>query len=134
MNETLEVIDLGRRGYLETLELQRALRLERLDGRQPNDILLLVEHEPTYTLGRGTRTSSLPVSPDVLRSRGATVVEIERGGDVTWHGPGQLVGYPIVSLRERGLLQVHRLKCTRRRRRPAHVRAPARPAASLLQG
>ena len=66
MNETLEVIDLGRRGYLETLELQRALRLERLDGRQPNDILLLVEHEPTYTLGRGTRTSSLPVSPDVL--------------------------------------------------------------------
>ena len=98
MNDTLEVIDLGRRGYLETLEMQRALRLERLDGRQPNDILLLVEHEPTYTLGRGTRTSSLPVSPDMLRSRGATVVEIERGGDVTWHGPGQLVGYPILDL------------------------------------
>ena len=98
MTPALDVIDLGRRGYLETLELQRALRLERLDGRQPNDLLLLVEHEPTYTLGRGTRTTSLPIAPDLLRQRGATVVEIERGGDVTWHGPGQLVGYPILDL------------------------------------
>jgi lipoate-protein ligase B len=94
----LEVIDLGRRGYLETLELQRAMRLDRLDGRQANDILLLVEHEPTYTMGRGTRATSLPMAPDLLRQRGATVVEIERGGDVTWHGPGQLVGYPILDL------------------------------------
>jgi lipoate-protein ligase B len=98
MMPPLEVIDLGRRNYEEALELQRALRLERLDGRQPHDLLLLVEHEPTYTLGRGTRTSSLPVAPELLRARGATVVEIERGGDVTWHGPGQLVGYPILDL------------------------------------
>lgn len=98
MMPTLEVIDLGRRGYLETLELQRTRRLERLDGTQPNDMLLLVEHEPVYTLGRGTRESSLPISPELLQRRGATVVEVERGGDVTWHGPGQLVGYPILDL------------------------------------
>jgi lipoate-protein ligase B len=99
MTAPLGVIDLGRRDYLETLELQRALRLARLDGSEPDDLLLLVEHEPVYTLGRGTRASSLPIAPDALRARGATVVEIERGGDVTWHGPGQLVGYPILDLR-----------------------------------
>lgn len=100
MSDSLEVIDLGRRGYHETLALQRELRLERLDGRHPDDLLLLVEHPPTYTLGRGTRASSLPIPPEQLRQRGAEVVEIERGGDVTWHGPGQLVGYPIIHLGE----------------------------------
>jgi lipoyl(octanoyl) transferase len=95
----LQVIDLGRRGYHETLELQRELRLDRLAGRRGHDMLLLVEHEPVYTLGRGTRESSLPLAPALLRARGATVVEVERGGDVTWHGPGQLVGYPILDLR-----------------------------------
>lgn len=95
---SLLVVDLGRRGYLETLALQRELRLKRLDGTIPNDILLLVEHDPVYTLGRATRASSLPVAPSLLEARGATVVEIERGGDVTWHGPGQLVGYPIIHL------------------------------------
>lgn len=94
----LEVVELGRRGYLETLELQRALRLRRVDGSLPHDILLLVEHDPVYTMGRGTQASSMPLSPELLAARGATVVEIERGGDVTWHGPGQLVGYPILHL------------------------------------
>lgn len=94
----LEVVDLGRRGYLETLELQRALRLRRIDGSLPHDILLLVEHDPVYTLGRGTQATSLPSSSELLAVRGAAVVEIERGGDVTWHGPGQLVGYPILHL------------------------------------
>jgi lipoate-protein ligase B len=96
----LEVVDLGRRGYLETLELQRALRLRRIDGSLPHDILLLVEHDPVYTLGRGTQATSLPLSRALLAARGATVIEIERGGDVTWHGPGQLVGYPILHLSE----------------------------------
>ena len=63
-------------------------------------MLLLVEHDPVYTLGRATQPSSLPVPVDVLHASGADVVEIERGGDVTWHGPGQLVGYPIVHLSE----------------------------------
>ena len=94
----LEVIDLGRRPYLETLDLQRALRLRRVDGSLPHDILLLVEHDPVYTLGRGTEATSLPLPVSALEARGATVVEVERGGDVTWHGPGQLVGYPIFHL------------------------------------
>jgi lipoate-protein ligase B len=93
-------VDLGRRGYLETLALQRSLRLRRIDGSLPHDLLLLVEHNPVYTLGRGTQQSSLPLSAAELTARGADVVEIERGGDVTWHGPGQLVGYPIFHLSE----------------------------------
>jgi lipoate-protein ligase B len=98
MMPPLDVIDLGHKPYREVLELQRSLRLGRLDGTVPNDILLLVEHEPVYTLGRGTHQESLPLPIDQLRDRGADVVEIERGGDVTWHGPGQLVGYPILNL------------------------------------
>jgi len=94
----LDIIDLGRKPYREVLALQRSLRLGRLDGTVPNDILLMVEHDPVYTLGRGTHQESLPLSIDQLRDRGADVVEIERGGDVTWHGPGQLVGYPILDL------------------------------------
>lgn len=98
MKRLLEVLDVGRQGYLETLEQQRTIRLDRLAGRIDHDVLLLVEHPPVYTLGRGTRESSLPIAPALLRQRGAEVVEVERGGDVTWHGPGQLVGYPILDL------------------------------------
>ncbi len=98
MNRWLDVIDLGRRDYLEVLELQRQVRLDRLAGTEPEDILLLVEHPSVYTLGRSTKESSLPVSIPMLEQAGAQVVEIERGGDVTWHGPGQLVGYPILDL------------------------------------
>lgn len=94
----LLVHDLGRRPYAEVLELQRNLCRARVERRLDDDILLLVEHDPVYTLGRGTRDSSLPVAPELLRKRGAEVFEIERGGDVTFHGPGQLVGYPIIDL------------------------------------
>lgn len=94
----LLVHDLGRRPYAEVLELQRNLCRARVERRLDDDILLLVEHDPVYTLGRGTRDSSLPLAPELLRKRGAEVFEIERGGDVTFHGPGQLVGYPIIDL------------------------------------
>ena len=94
----LLVHDLGRRPYADVLELQRRLCRARVERRHDEDILLLVEHDPVYTLGRGTRESSLPLAPDLLRARGAEVFEIERGGDVTFHGPGQLVGYPIIDL------------------------------------
>ena len=69
-------------------------------GERHDDVLLLVEHEPVVTLGRGTKPGSLPVSPAVLTSHGIQVVEVERGGDVTYHGPGQVVGYPVLDLRE----------------------------------
>ena len=100
MSARLGVVDIGRRPYTETLELQRSLCRERLAGELRQDLLLLVEHEPVVTLGRGTRPSSLPLAPAELERRGVEVAEVERGGDVTYHGPGQLVGYPILQLRE----------------------------------
>jgi lipoate-protein ligase B len=100
MNRRLIVHDLGRRPYGEVLELQRQLCRERLAGEMNDDVLLLVEHEPVITLGRGTRPESLPVSASVLERRGIPVFDVERGGDVTYHGPGQLVGYPVIDLRQ----------------------------------
>jgi lipoyl(octanoyl) transferase len=94
----LSVHDLGRRPYPEVLELQRELRRQRLAGELAQDVLLLVEHDPVVTLGRGTRPGSLPLPAEELECRGIQVVEVERGGDVTFHGPGQLVGYPILDL------------------------------------
>ncbi len=94
----LEIIDLGRRRYGEVLELQRELCRRRVAGEITADLLLLVEHEPVITLGRGTRPSSLILPPAELEARGLEVFEVERGGDVTYHGPGQLVGYPILDL------------------------------------
>jgi lipoate-protein ligase B len=94
------VDDLGLRPYRETLEIQRELRRRRIAGELAEDVLLLVEHPPVVTLGRGTRASSLPLALGELERRGVEVCEIERGGDVTLHAPGQLVGYPILDLRE----------------------------------
>ena len=99
MSSRLLVQDLGLRPYAEVLELQRSLCRQRIAGEIADDILLLVEHEPVITLGRGTRPENLPISPQELERRGVGVFEVERGGDVTFHGPGQLVGYPIIDLR-----------------------------------
>jgi lipoyl(octanoyl) transferase len=98
MSGALCIARLGRRAYGEVLALQRGLCQARRTGRLTEDVILLVEHEPVITLGRGTRATSLPVPPEALRSRGLEVFEVERGGDVTLHAPGQLVGYPILDL------------------------------------
>jgi lipoyl(octanoyl) transferase len=98
LSRPIEVRDLGPRPYAEALELQRELRRRRAEGELGHDVLLLTEHPPVVTLGRGTRATSLPLSPTLLERRGVEVFEVERGGDVTFHGPGQLVGYPIVDL------------------------------------
>lgn len=100
MSPPLLVVELGRRRYGEVLLLQRALVERRLADRSLPDLLLLVEHEPVVTLGRGTRASSLPVPPAALERCGLEVFDVERGGDVTWHGPGQLVGYPVLDLEQ----------------------------------
>jgi lipoyl(octanoyl) transferase len=92
------VRDLGRRPYADALEVQRELRRRRAEGELDHDVLLLTEHPPVVTLGRGTRPTSLPYPAALLQQRGVEVFEVERGGDVTFHGPGQLVGYPIVDL------------------------------------
>jgi lipoyl(octanoyl) transferase len=98
LTRPLEVRDLGRRPYAEALELQRELRRRRAERELDHDVLLLTEHPPVVTLGRGTRPTSLPYPTALLERRGLEVFEVERGGDVTFHGPGQLVGYPIVDL------------------------------------
>jgi lipoyl(octanoyl) transferase len=88
----------GRMAYAEALELQRAIARARIAGTIPEDILLLVEHPPVVTLGRSSKDAHLLASPELLARRGIEVFEVERGGDVTFHGPGQLVGYPIIDL------------------------------------
>jgi len=92
------VVDLGRRRYGDVLALQRDLCRRRMTGSLDRDVLLLVEHEPVVTLGRSTKASSLPVPTAALEARGVEVFEVERGGDVTLHAPGQLVAYPVFDL------------------------------------
>lgn len=86
--------------YRETLQVQRRLARARIEGEWRDDLLLLLEHRPVVTLGRGARGEHVLAPPDALAARGVDRVEIERGGDVTYHGPGQLVGYPILYLRD----------------------------------
>jgi lipoyl(octanoyl) transferase len=88
----LDVVNAGRVPYRDALAWQRGLARDRIEGRLDRDVLLLLEHPPVITLGRGSHAEHL-VNPEQLE-----VVEIERGGDVTFHGPGQLVGYPILDL------------------------------------
>ena len=85
--------------YAEALELQRSVAARRISGEIPEDVLLLVEHPPVVTLGRSSKNAHLTASPELLELRGVELFEVERGGDVTFHGPGQLVGYPIVDLK-----------------------------------
>lgn len=96
----LGVVGLGRMAYGEALELQRTLAQQRIDRTISRDLLLLVEHPPVVTLGRGFRPEHLSTPPEFLAAKGIDLFEIERGGDVTFHGPGQLVGYPIFDLGE----------------------------------
>ena len=95
----LWTVPLGRVSYTEALELQRTLARDRISGVIPQDVLLLVEHPPVVTLGRSSKGKHLLASPELLASRGVELFEVERGGDVTFHGPGQLVGYPIMDLK-----------------------------------
>jgi lipoyl(octanoyl) transferase len=90
---------LGSTPYAEALELQRAIAARRITGEIPEDVLLLLEHPPVVTLGRASKSAHLTSSPAFLASRGVELFEVERGGDVTFHGPGQLVGYPIFDLK-----------------------------------
>jgi len=89
---------LGRVGYNEGLDLQRAVWESRSNGRIQDDYLLLLEHPHTYTVGRNGDGSNLKIEPPELESIGASLVFTDRGGDITYHGPGQLVGYPIVKV------------------------------------
>jgi lipoyl(octanoyl) transferase len=94
----ISVVQLGVVGYAEGLRLQQRLVELRKSG-QIGDVLLLLEHPPVITLGRNAKAANVLASTEVLAARGVEVFECDRGGDVTFHGPGQLVGYPIIDLR-----------------------------------
>ena len=102
----LDIRHLGRISYASGLALQERLVEERKQG-VVGDTLLLLEHDPVVTLGRNARAENLLISEDLLRARGVDLFEVGRGGDATYHGPGQVVGYPIIEIRE-GRRDVHR--------------------------
>lgn len=109
MNGILSVCHLGPTPYREGLALQEALvrrcaaaRGGPTAGAEAADWLLFPEHPPVLTVGRGGSEESLRVSRESLATRGIELFEVARGGDMTWHGPGQLVAYPIVDLERRG--------------------------------
>src|ERR1700684_607438 len=94
----IQYLYLGRVDYDEGLRLQAEIAALVAEGRL-NNVLLLLEHPPVLTLGRNANRSNVLASDELLASRGVTLHEINRGGDVTSHGPGQLIGYPIFDLR-----------------------------------
>ena len=89
---------LGTVRYHDAWVMQREIALARRSGALPDDALLLLEHPPVYTMGRQGDTRHLGAGPDALVAAGAEFLEVDRGGSVTFHGPGQLVAYPIVRL------------------------------------
>jgi lipoate-protein ligase B len=97
------ILDLGLIDYRTAHNLQLQLIKARRDGTLKNDIVLLLEHPPVFTLGRRGGLNNLRTSEAFLRGQGIEIVHAERGGDITYHGPGQLVVYPIIDLREAGL-------------------------------
>ena len=97
----VKLVDLGRKPYAEALSIQKSAVEERMAGTGI-DTLFLVEHPPVLTLGRRSERSNILVSDEILRNENVELFSIERGGDVTYHGPGQIVGYPVLDLKNFG--------------------------------
>ena len=102
MGRAVVVRDLGLTGYGEVHRLQRELQAERVRG-EGIDTLLLTEHRPVFTLGRNHPEPNLRATAEMVRAAGIEVAQTERGGDITYHGPGQLVAYGIIDLRAWGM-------------------------------
>lgn len=95
----MQVLDIGTRGYKEVWDLQKIIQVKRVEEKIPNT-LILVEHHPVITMGKSGNQSNVLFPIDFLKEKGVQYYEIERGGDVTYHGPGQLVGYPIFNVKD----------------------------------
>ncbi len=100
----MNVVDLGRRDYKEVWDIQKLLHKKRVDG-EIADTLLIVEHNPVITMGKSGKGDNILMPFKQLEEKGVDFYRIERGGDVTYHGPGQLVGYPIFDIKE-GLIGI----------------------------
>ncbi len=107
MDDIINILDLGKRDYKEVWDMQKELHLKRVNGQIPNT-LILVEHNPVVTLGKSGKTENIKIPIQLLKERGIDFYHIERGGDVTFHGHGQLVGYPIFDIKQ-GLIGIKRL-------------------------
>ena len=99
--KTLLRFDIGRTRYKKAWDFQKQLIKLRAESKIP-DCLIITEHEPVITMGRGTSLSNLLSSKEYLKEKGIDLFEVERGGDITFHGPGQTVLYPIIDLNNRG--------------------------------
>jgi len=98
MEKILNVINLGLKDYQEVYNLQREFVKKRYKGKIA-DTLILTEHSPVFTIGRTGSIKNILAPLEELRKEGIDIYEIDRGGDITYHGPGQIVGYPIIDLR-----------------------------------
>ena len=99
---TLDIYELGTVPYEKALEFQENLLAKRISG-EIQDSLILLEHPPTITTGRKGNTENLLVREEYLKKHGISLIHASRGGDITFHGPGQIVGYPILNLKNHGM-------------------------------
>ena len=99
MKAVCNILDTGLKDYMEVYDLQKKILSERIND-EISDTLILTEHPPTFTIGRKGGRENILVSNEVLEKNGIEVYEVDRGGDITYHGPGQIVGYPIMNLSE----------------------------------
>ena len=97
----MKVLETGLTDYKYAWDLQKKI-VDKVGRGEEEETLILLRHFPVITLGRGARKENILVNPDILEKKGIKLYRIERGGDVTFHGPGQWVGYPILDLRKRG--------------------------------
>ena len=95
----MEIVDAGSIEYAEGLELQQSIWQEVVNQKR-NSTLIFCEHPPVYTLGKNAKRAHLLIGQEQLTQIGASVYQTDRGGDITFHGPGQLVGYPIIRLED----------------------------------
>ncbi|MGB9721324.1 MAG: lipoyl(octanoyl) transferase LipB [bacterium] len=99
MQNVMDMLDLGRKNYKEAWDIQKMLHEKRVHN-EIADTLILVEHNPVVTLGKSGNRDNIKIPIQLLKEKGIDFFQIERGGDVTFHGPGQVVGYPICNIKQ----------------------------------
>ena len=99
--QSLQIMDLGLIDYTKAFELQQKIVSDRINGDIEHDIILILEHPAVFTLGKRGGRENIVVSEDFLKSKNIAIIQTERGGNITYHGPGQLVLYPVVNIEKR---------------------------------